>query len=193
MGHVAATTSSDDILKKFWETEEIAELSTALTPEEQSVFKHYKHNHVYLSTGQYQVSLPKKTDPPPMGESRSQAVRHFFSNEQSIIRKGSCKSFQAVVEEYLMLGHAEPVPAEDLTIPSDSVCYLPMHAVIKDSSSTTKLHVVLDASAKSTARHSLNDSLLVGPTLYPNLFDLLVRFRSYQVAVSSDIKRFTEQ
>ena len=62
-----------------------------------------------------------------------------------------------------------------------------MHAVCKDSSSTTKLRVVFDASAKSSNGISLNDILMVGPTLYPSITDILIRFRSYKVAISADI------
>ena len=64
---------------------------------------------------------------------------------------------------------------------------LEMHGVIKESSSTTKLRVVFDASAKSSTGVSLNDTLLVGPTLYPTLTDILVRFHSYPIAISADI------
>ena len=67
--------------------------------------------------------------------------------------------------EYFEMGHAEPVPAADLEKPMQNVFYLPMHAVRKESSTTTKLRAVFDASAKSSTGVSLNKTLLVGPTV----------------------------
>ena len=64
-----------------------------------------------------------------------------------------------------------------------------MHAVVKQASSTTKLRVVYDASAKSSSGISLNDVLEVGPTLNPTLQDVLLRFRTYKVAVTADISK----
>ncbi len=58
-----------------------------------------------------------------------------------------------------------------------------MHGVHKESSSTTKLRVVFDASAKSSSGVSLNDILMVGPTIYPCITDVLLRFRTYKVAI----------
>ena len=66
---------------------------------------------------------------------------------------------------------------------------MPMHSVIKESSTTTKLRVVFDSSAKSSIGISLNDTLQVGPTIYPSLTDILIRFRSFKIAVSSDISK----
>ena len=62
-----------------------------------------------------------------------------------------------------------------------------MHSVINESSTTTKLRVVFDASAKSSTGISLNDTLQVGPTIYASLTNILIRFRSFKIAVSSDI------
>ena len=59
---------------------------------------------------------------------------------------------------------------------------MPMHSVIKESSTTTKLRVVFDASAKSSTGISLNDTLQVGPTINPSLTDILIRFRKSKVA-----------
>ena len=56
--------------------------------------------------------------------------------------------FTNAVEEYLELSHAEPVPATEVDKPHDMTYYLPMLAVHKPSSTTTKLRVVFDASAK---------------------------------------------
>ena len=76
--------------------------------------------------------------------------------------------FHKGVNEYLEMQHAEFVPDVDLKkLPSQSY-YLPMHGVVKASSSTTKLRIVYDASAKSSSGVSLNDTLLPGP---PGVWD----------------------
>ena len=52
-----------------------------------------------------------------------------------------------------------------------------------------KLRVVFDASAKSSTQNSLNDMLMVGPTLHPTLDQILLRFRTYRVALTGDISK----
>ena len=93
------------------------------------------------------------------------------------------------MQEYLDLGHAEPLPALASVKPPDETFYLPIHAVYKASSSTTKVRAVFDASAKSSTGVSLNDTLLVGPTVHPPLLDVLLRFRLYPVALTADISK----
>ena len=68
-----------------------------------------------------------------------------------------------------------------------------MHGVVKDYSTTTKLRVVFDASAKSSNGQSLNDQLLSGPTLYPLLTNVLIHFRIFKIGMSAGIgKMFRE-
>ena len=64
-----------------------------------------------------------------------------------------------------------------------------MHTVYKDSSSTSKLRVVFDSSAKSSSGVSLNDQLLVGPTVHAPLIDVLLRFLRRVTAMSTDMSR----
>ena len=90
--------------------------------------------------------------------------------------------FNAIVEEYLTLGHAELVPSEDLTKSPSESYYLPMHGVVKELSTTTKLRVVLDASAG----YSLNDILLPGPSLLTKMID---QFRLNKIGMSGDISK----
>ena len=59
----------------------------------------------------------------------------------------------------------------------------------KESSSTTKLRVVFDASAKTSTGISLNDMLAIGPTLHPPLDKILINFRTHRVAVTGDISK----
>ncbi len=67
--------------------------------------------------------------------------------------------------------------------------YIPMQAVLRPTSTTTKMRVVFNASAKTSSGKSLNDILHKGPSIQPELFDALVRFRSYSIAFTADIAK----
>ncbi len=62
-----------------------------------------------------------------------------------------------------------------------------MHGVVKESSTTTKLRVVFDASAATTTGHSLNSTLLPGPSLYPKLTTMINQFRMNEIGMSGNI------
>ena len=85
--------------------------------------------------------------------------------------------------------HAELVPPKDITKPASDVFYMPIHGIIKATSTTTRLRCMFDASAKSSTGVSVNDQLLVGPTLHPHLTIILSRFQLHTVAISSDISK----
>ncbi len=101
--------------------------------------------------------------------------------------KHRLEEFQAVLREYLSLGHAEVIPRSEIDI--RPYFYLPVHAVFKDSSSTTKLRAVFDASARSTTGISLNNTLIPGPNLYPAIQDILLRFIRHKIGLSGDISK----
>ena len=187
--HHTAIVSGDDLIRKFWETEENPKHQSNLSVEERSVVRHFEENHSRSETGRFVVPLPKNPQSQPLGESRSQAVRRFLTLERALYAKGQFQEFSRVVEEYFELNHAEPVPPQDLEKPVSDTFYLPMHAVRKEHSTTTKLRVVFDASAKSNSGVSLNDTLLVGPTIHPSLVDVLLRFRTHRIALTADISK----
>ncbi|XP_017875143.1 uncharacterized protein LOC108622023 [Ceratina calcarata] len=64
------------------------------------------------------------------------------------------------MQEYIDLGHMSLATNEN----RDGY-YMPHHAVIKVSSSTTKVRVVFDASAKTDKGISLNEMLMVVPSV----------------------------
>ena len=151
--------------------------------------QHFKADHSCSHSGRFVVLLPKKTDAKPLGESRSQAVRRFLSLKHALRAKGQFKEFAAVMGEYFDLGHAEPVSVSDLEKPQHEVFYLPMHLVHKDSSTTTKILAVFDASSKSSSGISLNDTLFVGPTVHSPLLDVLLHFRLHRVSVITNVSK----
>ena len=97
------------------------------------------------------------------------------------------------MSEYLKLGHMSPLNDYDLSLDNSDIFYLPHHAVFKDSSLTTKLRVVFDASAKTTNNLSLNDTLMVGPTIQQDLFSIMVRFRTHRYVLIADIEKMYRQ
>ena len=182
-------TSGDDILRRFWEIEEAPPNESTLSVEERTVVRHFKTNYSRSPEERFVVPLPRNPSAKSIGESRSQAVKRFLSLERSLTAKDRFKEFDDVIQEYFDLGHAESIPTTDLEKPVEDVFYLPMHAVYKASSTTTKVRAVFDASAKSSTGISLNDILLVGPTIHPPLLDVLLLFRSYPIALTADISK----
>ncbi|GFX91828.1 integrase catalytic domain-containing protein [Trichonephila clavipes] len=75
---------------------------------------------------------------------------------------------------------------------------LPFHTlttrlVVRDTSCTTRLRVVFDASSKTSSGLSLNDLLMVGPRVQPELFPILIQFRIFSVAICADVKKMFRQ
>ena len=87
----------------------------------------------------------------------------------------------------------ENIPESEIPIATSKSFYLPHHCVLKESSTTTKLRVVFDASAETTSGVSLNDNLMLGPKIQKDLFEILIRFRFHKVALSADLAKMYRQ
>lgn len=73
---------------------------------------------------------------------------------------------------YLLKNYMTPV--EENERKSDAV-YLPYHEVIRENKDTTKVRIVMNASSKGTNGISLNEELMVGPTLQMELRHIIMR------------------
>ena len=61
---------------------------------------------------------------------------------------------------------------------------------MREDALTTKVRVVMDGSAKVNAEApSLNECLYTGPSLTPNILNILLRFRWFKVPIISDIEK----
>ena len=97
------------------------------------------------------------------------------------------RDYATVLSEYESLGFVEHVPAAADAAQPGPVYYMPHRPVVKESSATTKVRPVFDASARGPSGLSLNDCLHVGPSLLPSLVEVLLRFRRHAVALTADI------
>lgn len=183
-----ATVSCHSLdLKQFFEIESIP---TNLPVQNSEIL--YTKTVSRTESGRYMVDLPFK-ETPNFGDSESTALKRFHLLETKLEKNPNLKlQYHAFMQEYLHLNHMEAIPKSELES-SKNCFYLPHHAVIKEDSSTTKLRVVFDASATASSGHSLNDVLEIGPKLQPDLLKILLKFRSYSVALTGDIEKMYRQ
>lgn len=172
-------------LAAFWQLEEVNN-KKPLTEDEQKAGDIFVSSVKRGEDGKFIVDLPFKSDPlQAFGESYSMARNRLRSLQRKLAKDPNLeKQYNDSLQEYLTLGHMSKASNDEKPF----VC-LPHHAVIKESSSTTKVRGVFDASAKTSNGKSLNDLLYVGPTIQPDLFELLIRWRRFQFAFSGDIEK----
>ncbi|GFS87039.1 DUF1758 domain-containing protein [Trichonephila clavipes] len=186
---------SDQLINKFGELDSVS-CAKPLTSLEESCEDHFVKTHSRDENGRYTVRMPFHTPTTRLGNSKQNAIRRLISVERHLISNpDKYKLYRNFMKEYLDLKHmcvcVEPV--SDTEINKVKSLYLPHHGVVRDTSCTTKLHVVFDASSKTLSGLSLNDLLMVGPRVQPELFPILIQFRIFSVAICADVERMFHQ
>lgn len=184
---MVSTAEVDEFLRKFWEINEITG-RTQHTPEEQECEEIFEKTHQRLASGKYVVKLPLKNNEVELGQTRNMAVATFLQLEKKFARNSNYfDQYKKFIDEYIELGHMIETNEE-----AKIINYLPHHAVFKESS-TTKIRVVFDASRKSSNHKSLNDNLMVGPTLQQDMSAIIMRWRKHKIAFTADIEKMYRQ
>ncbi|XP_062712567.1 uncharacterized protein LOC134289887 [Aedes albopictus] len=185
--HISTLESLDRNIEKFWQVEEVD--TKVLSPTEQYCEEFYKRTVSRDPSGRYVVQYPKKEDFSRMiGDSYPTALRRLEGLERKLDKNEPLKErYQAFMAEFINLGHMRAIPPEEKLPPA--TCFLPHHPVVKESSSTTKVRGVFDASAKTSSGYSLNDALMVGPVLQDELYLIVLRFRRYRIVLLADIEK----
>lgn len=176
-------------LAKFWQLEEVPQRSI-LSESEAACEKHFLMSTVREKNGRFCVRLPLRESPNCLGDSYSLARKRFLNMERRFRKNPKLKlQYTQFIKEYQDLGHL----SESCTAIPNPSYFLCHHAVIKDSSESTKLRVVFDGSAPSSSGYSINDLQLVGPNVQDSLFAILLRARLYKYVLSGDIEKMYRQ
>ncbi|KAL7739174.1 hypothetical protein ACLKA6_011929, partial [Drosophila palustris] len=188
----------DNLLRKFWELEQLGEESADLSNEDKWCEDFFVSTHKRLSTGKYVVRLPILTQLHPdmvIGSSYRSALKRLSHLERRFRMDSNLENVYAqTISEYLQLHQMKPVaPEQRLGTQSGATggvthCYLPHHPVIKESSSTTKVRVVFDGSMRTSNGRSLNDILDSGPKLHTDLPAILINWRSLKYVFMADVQ-----
>ena len=172
----------DTTLRSFWELESLG----IQMPTKDPVSDEFTST-IQMKEGRYEVSLPWREyhDPLPdnyeLSRHRLHGLMRRLRQQPAILRE-----YNAIICDQLEKGIVEVVPVTDDQ--PQKTHFLPHHAVIRRDKKTTKVRVVYDASARSRGP-SLNDCLYTGPKFNQKILEILLRFRSYPVALVADIEK----
>lgn len=181
-------TDLSNQLTKFWVIEDVGTKNSKTLDDSMSE-QYYQRDTTRNSDGRYVVKLPFRVENVDFGNSKAKAYRQFLSLQRRMNSDAKLKTeYCKVMQEYIDLGHMVHVSDDH-----NQGYYMPHHTVVKASSTTTKVRVVFNASAKTDKGISLNDVLLTGPTIQDTLFTIFLRFRSYIYAMTSDIAQMYRQ
>ena len=153
----------------------------------ENIFNEFKETTIF-ENGRYQVDLPFKKNHDDIGDNfkNSKARLKSLFNNTFKENKELFIEYDKIIKEQRNLKVIET--AGDYK-PGETH-YLPHRPVIKPNKETTKIRIVFDASCKSRqGGPSLNDILEPGPSLTPQLLDVLLRFRCYNYAMVGDIEK----
>ena len=176
----------DEDLARIWEIENFGLEDEG--DEERLMVERFKSNIVHDGK-RYVVSLPRKEIHDCLPDNIGVAKQRLFSLKKRLDQSPDVRrEYDAYFQDHLERGIIEKVSDSD---PGEEgwTHYLPHHCVIREDKETTKMRVVFDASCSVKGSPSLNKCLDAGPSLNPELFDILLRFRSFPIALIADIEK----
>ncbi|XP_058445110.1 uncharacterized protein LOC131426420 [Malaya genurostris] len=141
----------------------------------------------------FETGLLWKQDHVEFPDSYMMAVRRLECLERRMDRDPVLKeSLHRQIREYETKQYAHKATAVEMELADPrKIWYLPIGAVTNPKK-PGKVRVIWDAAARVDGV-SLNSALLKGPDLLSSLPAVLIRFRRYRVAVSSDIQEMFHQ
>nr|CAD2123646.1 unnamed protein product [Meloidogyne enterolobii] len=169
-----------NIIEEFWNLEGIGITEDPGADDDQIAVKQLESSIAQDNEGRYMVSWiwrePKITPPSNYRMVYSRLCSTYSSLARS---KDLLDKYHQIIIDYLQRGIIEPARKN----PVGHEHYLAHHAVI-----THKVRPVFDASAHPRGQPSLNECLLRGPVLLPELVGLLLRFRLPKFVAIADLE-----
>ena len=175
---------SDSTVRSLWDLESIgicSEESRVPDP----VLAEFQGN-ICVKEGRYQVALPwKRQGGKQLINNERLARKRLDSLESRLARTLELQqAYDVALSEMEADGVIEEVPGDEMGS-QHPLYYMHHRPVVRDSSASTKIRPVFEASAPSYNGVSLNDCLETGPSLIPDLTSILIRCGRWQSQLTS--------
>ncbi|XP_064478061.1 uncharacterized protein LOC135391626 [Ornithodoros turicata] len=186
---VGVVTSEDDILKRFWELDN---LGISQEPDGKQ-----EHNPEVLEAfiqkletrnGRYEVALTWKMGLSALEDNYAVARDRLQRLMKRLQRDNTVVEYDEAIRSYIKNGHAEEVKEDN---GSSLVYYMPHRAVIRNNSSTTRLHFksfldVDERLAESLLNSFYVDDLLTGAPTVDEALD--IAYRAQEILLEAGMK-----
>ena len=170
-------------MNRFWDLETIG-----IHEKEDSNLHNFQDSIYFNNEVRYEARFPFKESHETLPDNYSlcekQLLYNKLKNDTVLL-----KNYGDIFVEQREAGIIETVES---TSTLGDCHYIAHHPVFREDKKTSKLRIVFDTSAKEN-RPSLNEVLYKGPQLTPFIFDILIRFRTYAIALTSDIEKSLHQ
>ena len=164
--------STDTDVDNFWKLESVGITDNPHEKEDDLAIEHFQKT-ITRNAGRYVIQWPWRQPAPPLAENFGLCMGRLRSLWTKLSQNPKLLSdYNETVKTQLQDGIIE---IADNKNNKGLVHYLPHQPVITPNKTTTKLRVVYDASAH-TSGASLNEALLRGPVLLPDLCGILLRW-----------------
>ncbi|KAK7575924.1 hypothetical protein V9T40_012210 [Parthenolecanium corni] len=180
------TVKVEEDMARFFEIEEVYPPKPVLGMHERCE-AHFMSTYCQLDDGRFQARLPRDKPIRALANTYKQARAALLKFERSLDAE-TRKLYIDFMVEYRELNHMRL--AMNFDVPR---FFIPHLFILRPDSSSTSFRTVFNASAKNQSGVSLNEALMVGPTLQPDLFDIILRFRMYPIAFVADISKMYRQ
>ncbi|KAF2880220.1 hypothetical protein ILUMI_25956 [Ignelater luminosus] len=176
-------------LERFWQVDEFTSNDHILTNDEEYCEDYFRKTTTRDEAGKFIVKIPfKPSVQNELGNSGDVALARLKNLERRFETNPVLKeNYIKFMQEYQRLNHMSKIENNN-----DNAFYLPHHAIIRESSETTKLRVVFDGLCKLEAGLSINEAQFTGPILQNDIFSIIARFRLHQYVFIADVENQTD-
>uniref|UniRef100_A0A914Q4Q4 CCHC-type domain-containing protein n=1 Tax=Panagrolaimus davidi TaxID=227884 RepID=A0A914Q4Q4_9BILA len=186
---ITTEETEDPDIKQFWSLEGIGITEEEANSDDQTAINFFKQTVQQKDDGRYVVRWPLKEEISTLPHNYNTAFRRL----QQTLHRLKKATDPSLIEKYnkTLLDQLKMGITEDVTesTPNGPLHYLPHLPILTPDKTTTKLRVVFDASAKTSNGKCLNDYLLRGPILLPDICGNLLRFRIPKIAIVADVEK----
>ena len=165
-------------------------LSQQLSQKEQYEYSIIDSKVHYIENQQiFHVQYPFTDDPHVLPNNISQVTKIAERLERRLIKNDKLHLFNHEFDKMLEGGAIVELSEEEMASWDGPAHYISLMPVENEDSATTPLRIVSNSSLSDKNGVSLNSILMKGPNTLSNQWEILNRWRTYQVAMCSDVTK----
>nr|CAD2200436.1 unnamed protein product [Meloidogyne enterolobii] len=179
---LSSNTLENEELNNYWSLETIGVKDDPVCKDDKIALDLFNNSIKRKENGSYVVKWPWKIERDSLPSNFSLAYKRFLNLMDKLKKNPDLlDKYEEIINNDLERGVIEKAERKKDEIEH----FLPHHPV----NNTKKVRIVYDTSAKMREGKSLNEYLLRGPIIMPDIAGILIRFRVPKIAMWADIEK----